>query len=300
MTERVHEEPTTGFLLGAFASLAPVCSQAFEQSNDAGCSWQYFPKSGCGSHTEAATGADFALIIEFESGPARLAIFQAKRVESDKTQSFDLHQVREISRTKNDETATEPLELSPTSIPQFLRLVAHAKKTASSVRGARRHLSNIHWTHYLVYAKERIRCVSLDNLVHVAKSYATTTPPAPYKNPGVIHMNSSNARSFFGLLTTGATPEITGAALKGWLEIQQTDIDPVRVSLLRFTDVYVARHGPAPDLKNTPKGTASSPPSPDAYTKDILSQLLEESDAELHRGLDPKVTPRSGKPPVMK
>jgi hypothetical protein len=25
MTQRVHEEPLTGFLLGAFASLAPVC-----------------------------------------------------------------------------------------------------------------------------------------------------------------------------------------------------------------------------------------------------------------------------------
>jgi hypothetical protein len=79
MTQRVHEEPLTGFLLGAFASLAPLCSSVFDDTDEARCEWQYFSKSGTGPLTEPATGADFALIIENDGQLPRLAIFQAKR-----------------------------------------------------------------------------------------------------------------------------------------------------------------------------------------------------------------------------
>ena len=295
MTERVHEEPTTGFLLGAFASLAPICSLAFEQTDQAGCSWQYFPKSGTGPHTEAATGADFALIVEIEDRPARLAIFQAKRVESDKKRSFDLHQVRSINETKNGEPGKDVQESSPTSIPQFLRLLTHAISTASAAGVTEPSLKDIHWTHYLVYGKSWIRCVSLDKLARIETFYGSTTPPVPYDNPGVVYMTRLNSRSFFNLLTEGATPSHSRASLRGWLEIQPGDIDRIRDSLIQFTDVYVGRHGNGLEPSTTPSG--ESPSLPGSNAKEILSQLLKEDDGAHSSGKPKYAAPSNASPP---
>jgi hypothetical protein len=149
MTQRVHEEPLTGFLLGAFASLAPVCSAAFADEEEMRCSWQYFPKSGSGELTEPSSGADFALIIESVNISARLAIFQAKRENEKPPGTFKIHQVREPRAHAKGAVKSSPPRL--TSIPQFMHLVNHASRLAKKA-DVPSELATMRWVHYLIYS----------------------------------------------------------------------------------------------------------------------------------------------------
>lgn len=273
MTQRVHEEPLTGFLLGAFASLAPVCSLAFEDEEDDRCSWQYFPKSGSGHLTEPATGADFALIVEKPGKLARLAIFQAKRENLSPADTFKIHQVREPDPPVKGAQASAP---RPTQRPQFLRLLRHAQIIARRVKAASG-LADLHWTHYLIYSPKTLRCVSIDQFGSVRRFYVKNEHDGRYPDPGSIDLQKCRVQNLFWLLTQGADPNCKGIDLKGWLEIPDGELEGVRESLISFTDVFVGHHGPRPNFDNDP--SSGQPSSPEAIVAAALEKFLREDDA---------------------
>lgn len=273
MTKRVHEEPMTGFLLGAFASLAPVCSSAFGDEDVAQCEWQYFPKSGTGWLTEPGSGADFALIVENDGQLPRLAIFQAKRENERPPDSFKIHQIRE---RRDDVNSGELEAATPSSqIPQFLRLLEHSQKVARLAK-APDSIIDVHWTHYLIYSPSTLRCVSLDQLNFVKACYDSQGLGGPFYSPGTVYVNKLSVRSFLWLLTRGANPSCDGEALKGWLQVPHELIQVIRDSLISFTDVYVAHHGPSPTLENDPGSDPST--SPDVIVRLACEALLSLED----------------------
>jgi hypothetical protein len=282
LTKRIHEEPLTGFLFGAFATLAPVCSSAFEDEEQDGLSWQYLSKSGPGDLTEPVTGADFALIIEKPGKLARLAIFQAKRESSKQPGTFSVHQVKE--RRPRKEGAKEP-ELRPTHKPQFLRLLRHAKGVAIRA-GTPSELTDLHWTHYLIYSPEILQCVSVSQLGLVKKIYSKKRLGKPYPDPGPIKIGSLTVKKFLDLLVCGADPNCNGENLRGWLEIPDGEVERVRECLIHFTNVVVARHGPNPELNNDP--ASGQPSSPDAIAAQALGNSPQQNGPAAHISpLDP-------------
>lgn len=251
MTDQMQEEPTTGSLLGAFASFAPVCAAAFEEYLS--CFWQHFPKHGTGTPTEVSTGADFAIIINQEVGKSRLAVFQAKRPTSSDPDKFKIHHLRKRPASKSVDGEAQ--------IPQFLRLLYHAISIAQKEERNESHvitLESIHWVHYLIYG-QKLRCLSLDKLASVKSCYDKQMPDQPWPTPKPVSIEESESRYLFWLLTNGATPSCSGDELKGWLEIDRSKVDEIRESLTAFTNVYIGHHGPGPKHTNNPEGAPISP-----------------------------------------
>jgi len=87
----LDEETVTGALLGGFATAFPVCLGAFTESAEEAeriaaqnqCAWGQYSKMRTGNpvHNESDVGADFALVVFASPDRARIALFQAKRLE---------------------------------------------------------------------------------------------------------------------------------------------------------------------------------------------------------------------------
>ncbi|MET4728561.1 hypothetical protein ABIE09_002371 [Lysobacter enzymogenes] len=270
VTKKIHEEPITGFLLGAFSALAPICSGAFEDNQQ--CSWQYFPKSGSDQDTEAVSGADFALIIEGLNGTARLAIFQAKLPSS--PTSFNVHQIRkktDTSDTSKSNNTADRKKGSPTSTPQFARLLSYSKIIGYEALKKNFNTNEIHWAHYLIYMPDQLPCISISKLSDIEEKYLEQKKNGAYSSPGTIDISKREPIDLFWLLTNGANPKSNGERLKGWLEIESARLRDIKECLLTFTDVCIASEGPAP--APIPGGDNI------ASTEDILSKLYNSKSA---------------------
>lgn len=282
ITTRMHEEPATSFLLGAFASYAQFCSAAFGSAGKTKCYWRYYPKNGTDLSGEAITGSDFALIVECEGRRVRLAIFQAKSEESAKKESFSFHQLCEPNSSATRIAINPDRPPSPTLIPQFLRFLEHAKRIGRDATGQDVVLGHIHWAHYLVYGSKAMQCLSINQLGDVFEVYQTRKRDGRCADPGRIRLGDYTSRHFFSLLTMGATPESSGLDLTGWLEIDPDQVEAMKNSLLLFCDVHIATHGPAPEPEPSSDGH-NSPKPPDETPKSLLDLFREETATEKFR-----------------
>jgi hypothetical protein len=82
---RFDEETITGALLGGLNSVFPFCVSIFGDDKIVErCCWGHFSKHESSLNpSEAQSGADFALVVYDTRNLARLALFQAKKVELD-------------------------------------------------------------------------------------------------------------------------------------------------------------------------------------------------------------------------
>lgn len=278
----MHEEPTTSFLLGSFASYAQFCSAAFGWEDQTSCYWRYYAKYGADPSSEARTGTDFALIIECVGRSPRVALFQAKSEKSVSRGSFSVHQLRE-RKSGLPGLSTVPAKLpSPTWEPQFLRFLRHAKRIGRRATGKRVVFNDIHWAHYLVYGSETMKCLSINQLGKVDKHYQAQNKGVKYSDPGRIALIDYAPRNFISLLTMGATPTSRGLDLTGWLEIDADQVEAMKNSLLSFCDVHVATYGPAPEPEPSSDGH-NSPKPPDETPKSLLDLFREETAPEKFR-----------------
>jgi len=86
LISQMDEETVTAAFLGGVTSAFPLCSLVFGSGSDqpVECSWGQFHKSAKGSSdedSEAHRGADFALVVWLTNEYARVAVFQAKKME---------------------------------------------------------------------------------------------------------------------------------------------------------------------------------------------------------------------------
>ena len=115
----LDEETATGAILGGFATAFPLCLGIFTDANDVGnrdgalgkCAWGQYGKSRSGdlNQNETDRGADFALVIFGEGDRARVALFQAKRLEGAAPQQATLDGMTPIKIKPHPPVAAELL-----------------------------------------------------------------------------------------------------------------------------------------------------------------------------------------------
>ena len=282
ISARMHEEPTTSFLLGSFASYAQFCSAAFGAAGQIPCSWRYYPKYGTDASSEAITGTDFALIVECAGERPRLALFQAKSEKSTRETSFSVHQLCDLRSGATNVSIRSEKPPSPTLTPQFLRFLGHAQRIGIDATGSPVLFDHIHWAHYLVYGKKAMRCVPINQLGKISKAYQVKNADGSYANPRLVRVKDHAHLHFFSLLTMGATPTSKGLDLTGWLEIDAGQVEAMKKSLLSFCDVHVATHGPAPEPQPRSDG-GKKPKSPGEISRSLLDLFQAEAATEKFR-----------------
>ena len=241
---QVDEETMTGALLGAITATVPWCAQAFGDDASPGCSWVRYRKNGRQADTEAATGADFALVIRFPNGSARLAVFQAKRPRNDGS-TLSIHHLAPALVDRNKE-------------PQFLRLkhygtkvmneVMRVDKTIATKRPAS--LSDLLWVHYIAYKSTSMPCYSVNQFIATDEAYRRTFR----RRPPPVNLSELNQRELLWLLTDGANDERSASA-PGWLTLSNLTAAKAFIKIIiDFADVYEARVQPGPGYKPLLRG----------------------------------------------
>lgn len=239
---KIHEEPATGFLMGALASYGQLCSSAFDVTGRA--TWQYHSKSVSSGASESETGADFALIIESDSHDPRLAVFQAKRVTDPEKDTIKIHHVTDPKGNANQRT------------PQFIKLINNAISVATSA-GLAVDIFDIHWTHYLSYSQDSMRCNGLDKLNDTLNAYSLAWNGGELHPVPDISVSGHEPLTFYWLLTKGASGAAGSSTPRGWLEIPASKLASVKGTLLNFTDVFIAKR--LPDLTPEQDYTDANP-----------------------------------------
>ena len=227
------EELTTGALVGAISSHALWSSVVSETADgNSTYAWTHYAKSGKSPLGESRTGADFCLILRVAPGAFRAAVFQAKRLVSNKSEN----QIRtiQISPSLDDRPAE----------PQIIRLLSFGRSIDSTEDSK----AIPSWLHYLVYKKSGISSISLNdtpsgmiNHVQVAERWnelvteanrnlpLLSMPPATrkvvrkqWKSLGYDFKLSTAGLDFVALLQRAAIAP-AGAQVNGWLNIQGKD-----------------------------------------------------------------------------
>ncbi|WP_313146469.1 hypothetical protein [Stenotrophomonas sp.] len=299
------EESTTGGLLGAFGATAPWCSALYGINPKFG--WIRYPKSGGSTISESATGSDFAIILKANDTTARLAVFQAKRVDESKN-TFQIHQ---ISPSGADEESIPE--------PQFLRLRDYGREILQTLGRNEIALPKMDWIHYLAYRNNSINCVPISDLsdidliyqsrrVDAANAYriayakAAKAAKAIRKNKGdpskVLNSafrtslmrsqwadhgikgisRTENTVHLATLMTIGASGKVSEPA--GWLEISAAEEARTIVEAIRAQmDVYesIGVDGPTPTLEDAFTNWSDARDSRRTSLKaDVVSEVTSE------------------------
>ncbi|WP_267122965.1 hypothetical protein [Xanthomonas sacchari] len=267
------EETTTGGLLGAFGATAPWCAAYYGINPSFG--WIRYPKPGSSPISESATGSDFAILLRVNKNVARLAVFQAKKVDGS-SDNFYIHQISPASTDKDSVPE-----------PQFLRLRDYGDKILKTLGRNDFSLPKMDWIHYLAYRNKSLTCVPISDLSQIDLIYQSRREAAKiaYKkayteearaeraknrNPdetldsafrislmgkqwskhGIKGISySSNTKHLATLMTYGASDAVK--APTGWLEVHSSAEATAIVEAIREQmDVYesIGVNGPKPTL----------------------------------------------------
>lgn len=296
------EEATTGGLLGAFGATAPWCSALYGINPNFG--WIRYPKSGSPTISESATGSDFAIILKSNDTTARLAVFQAKRVDESKN-TFQIHQ---ISPSGADEESIPE--------PQFLRLRDYGREILDTLGRNDITLPKMDWIHYLAYRNSSINCVPISDLPDIdliyqsrrldaAKAYRiayeeeakeirktkgdpskllnsafrTSLMRRQWSDHGIKGISTTeNTVHLATLMTIGASRKVSEPA--GWLEVSASEEARTIVKAIRAQmDVYesIGVAGPTPTLEDAFTNWSNARDSRRTSLKaDVVSQVTSE------------------------
>jgi len=262
LSERVPEETMTGAFLGAAASSAALCGDAFGDSTSLACSWVQYAKSGDSFKSESVSGADFALFIRLGRDKYRLAIFQAKRKRT-ATDTINLSQIKSDQEKSSGEQ-------------QFVRLRKYGEAILTKRSIASPALSQFHWIHYLIYHPEELNCCAMSQLDELANQFSRPKPSiSPDKDSpayGTVNLSSKNLEFFANLLDRGATEPLDTLSVNGWLSIESEEgAKEVAELLVDRLDIYYAEESSSPDYRPAPNSTfGNNKPHNLAYVLSIL------------------------------
>lgn len=213
----IGEEAMTGALLGAMMANFPSCVAAFGPVG-VSCSWVRYRKGGRQANSESRTGSDFGLVVEIPGGKARIAIFQAKMMKSNK---IDLHHVIKA----NDEFP---------KTTQMERLAEYAAELTSKLEVEDTGFTTFSWVHYAAYSSDGVECVALSDLKDHYDEYLRSGCAKSCK----IAVSDNNSKQLIDLLSDACEPSAIDVA--GWLLFDREKAVKAFEDLLPIMDIYVA------------------------------------------------------------
>lgn len=159
----LDEETITGALLGALASSFPLLS---EEGSPKALSERFFwfrysKKSARHRDSEAANGADFALVLVDDVGLARVALFQAKRSKVKHVKGEWTIDIRHVSKSVSGKKVAQLVALEE----RANNLLVLNKTPATGLDEGRLH--HLSWIHYLAYGDGEPLCIPMTRMSNV-------------------------------------------------------------------------------------------------------------------------------------
>ncbi|WP_146146980.1 hypothetical protein [Stenotrophomonas maltophilia] len=229
ISKNIDEESFTAALLGSFCESCQVCVAGMPPASNSSLTWRRHNKSGKGTQGEAATGADFALIIRLSNNFARAAVFQAKNGQSEKGSFKASHRSPEIEDYPEEE--------------QFVRLRRYCRRILSAKNDAEEaslDLDSLGWSHYLVYENFAAYCSPLSSLSILEQRISKDG------SPGTVRYKDYPYFNFVDILVSGCNQEI--AVQPGWLSLESSrEISAFVEAAKDLFDIYEASVDPAMD-----------------------------------------------------
>lgn len=264
----LDEESLTAFMFGA---VAIICDELIERYGSESvvegrtCHLGPYKKAARGSdpHGEAASGGDFALVFGEDPDWVRLAIFQAKKGSSVKSES-DEWKIDVRRRPKDPGRCAQLVALVNTgeqmaagnaSTPEVLANAGKRLKDLSS-EGRNMALSKLSWIYYLGYRDKQPVCVPLTQIPVEAFEHELT------KEAGRNFISLEGRPTFFDVINAGLTPgssqdtllerrgqtvvesepgaDARPEAIDGWLRLPRTSLSKLLPALIDLMPIYVA------------------------------------------------------------
>ncbi|QGL96412.1 hypothetical protein FEO90_06310 [Stenotrophomonas maltophilia] len=154
----LDEEEVTYALLGSFTSNIRTFALDFPDNFCPQFYWQRYSKNSRSQGSESASGADFAFLIRLNDDRARVAIFQAKKMDAQGM--VDITQI-----SPHRETADQG-ELLPE--PQILRLLRNAQYISGNAN-----LDAMKWVYYAGYSDHGCSCSPLSDHITTLENSRT-------------------------------------------------------------------------------------------------------------------------------
>lgn len=275
LISKMDEESVTSAFLGGVTSSFPLCVHAFgSQSNEAvNCSWGQFRKvpKGIDDHdSEAYRGADFALVVWLSDEYARVAIFQAKKVDERERSTpgergvkplLNIHrrplrkdkplkdwreaQMVRLVRTGHEAIAAEECRANAGDgkMGWAEAARAHVQKKGFVEKSGAALLRHLHWVHYLGYLDEDAVCVPLSSIPE--KVFLKELEDRDFSvNCVEIKDDMEGLRPFVDILIDGVTPSSSNISLeddlKGWKLMHAEVLKSILPELQSMMVVYAA------------------------------------------------------------
>lgn len=252
----LDEESLTASFLGGLRVAVPAAAKQFGSGileKTRRCSWAAFNKSGRATdeRSEAASGADFGLVLWESETHARLCIFQAKKVKTGgHGEAFDIHRSPPKPSVRRPQLvmlaatglrclkALEAAHMHPTSLdpgapPIADRDVIAEFLTDSSSQARMDVIKALDWIQYLVYRKDAPICVPLSEIPANAidREFALGASKTNYVDIG---FGSGTLRELVLSGLSDANPKA------GWPRVDRHTLETLLPDLLDLMQVYVA------------------------------------------------------------
>lgn len=260
----LDEETLTASFLGGLRVAVPAAARIYGSGitdKTRRCSWGAYKKSARATNekSEAASGADFSLVVWESETHARLGIFQAKKADHEGPENtVDIHR----SPKPPSQRRPQLVMLASTGM-RFLKVMsrlrerhpAHDVDPAATVAALLRSIPDraafvemltdaspedrfklfgqLGWIHYLVYRNGEPVCVSLTHLQQYAieQEFVVGTRQTNSVDIG------KEPRSLRSLLACGLSPDDPG---DGWLRLDKHTLEALLPDLQELMPVHVA------------------------------------------------------------
>lgn len=297
MTAALYEETLTSFLFGGLVSSFPLIAEQYGHPESARtCSWKQFSKAkDSDPQSEAASGADFALVLWHSQDKARVAVFQAKRARYNKRKKrieIDINQVPENAGDRRTQFAMlvatgqqfEIYRAGGKCMPttelvvelEDLWPVPRAHLVSGDLLPLR--IRRIHWIHYLAYYDRGPKCLAIKDVGLKAVDLEFQR----IRHPNWVDL--SNSVGFVDLLKAGIKD---GA---GWFTLNADQLKQLLPSLIHIAPVLVVdESGGGVDLKMDGAEVIEQEFVVEARTADqaaALNAVLDQRDTEDPSGND--------------
>lgn len=154
----LDEEEVTYALLGSFTSNIRTFALEFPDTFCPQFYWQRYSKNSRSQGSESASGADFAFLIRLNDDRARVAVFQAKKMDAQGR--VDITQISPLRETADQG------ELLPE--PQILRLLRNAQYISGNAN-----LDAMKWVYYAGYSDHGCSCSPLSDHISTLENSRT-------------------------------------------------------------------------------------------------------------------------------
>jgi hypothetical protein len=263
----VDEETITAALLGSLKAHGGWAVDTIgEQESDIGLSWAHFPKSQSSQKfSEAATGADFSLVIRLDMENVLIGLFQAKFIERGKIDGAEVDCIDTYRRPRRprEKTGEKKGQQKVWRQSQLMTLVQNGSNILNNLKISNTGSSDfdlLTWLHYVCYRKPEYKTGTKSGLFCVSVSALEE----PYKKEKQKHENNQGMGK--NLVKLNGLPKLLFTELiditnhqfnankndpssklppelneyYGWLKVEFSKLEELLPELITLVDMYIA------------------------------------------------------------